>query len=299
MRAKPDTEQRRAGDAARSRLVAATTAAERRLDLAGTSTAVLEAGDGPPIVFLQGEFAEVWVRVFPGLKRTHRVIAADLPGLGASTAPTGRLDADTVLTWLDQLIEKTCAGAPTLVGKGLGGAAATRFAARHSNRLERLVLVDSLGLGRFRPPPGMALTFLAVLLRPTERTLERSFRNYCFVDLDEMRREMGEVYQWVADYAVDRFRTPSVRTSMRHLMKTFGSAIPPEDLTRITVPTTLIWGRHDVGAPLEIAEAASDRYGWPLHIIEDARDDPGLERPDEFLHALATAIAATEGSSAR
>jgi hypothetical protein len=50
------------------------------LQLAGVSTAVLEGGDGPPIVLLQGEFAAVWMRVIPELVTTHRVIAPGLPG---------------------------------------------------------------------------------------------------------------------------------------------------------------------------------------------------------------------------
>ena len=67
-------------------------------------------------------------------------------------------------------------------------------------------------------------------------------------------------------------------------------AIPPADLARIAVPTTLIWGRHDLATPLPIAEAASARYGWPLHVIEDAGDDPPIEQPEAFLNALRVAL---------
>ena len=50
---------------------------ERRLQLAGVSSAVLEGGDGPPVLLLHGpgEFAALWGRVIPDLVRTHRVIA--------------------------------------------------------------------------------------------------------------------------------------------------------------------------------------------------------------------------------
>ena len=37
---------------------------------------------------------------------------------------------------------------------------------------------------------------------------------------------------------------------------------------------------------LRVAETASKRYGWPLHVIEDAGDDPPLEQPAAFLRAL-------------
>jgi pimeloyl-ACP methyl ester carboxylesterase len=286
--------RRTAGEEVRQRLLSGLPVTERRVQLAGVSTAVLEGGDGPPIVLLQGEFAAVWMRVIPELVTTHRVIAPDLPGLGASEMSDGPPDATTALTWLDELIQQTCASPPVLVGKGPAGALAARFAIERSDRIDRLVLVDTYGLDRYRPAPGMALTFIGVLMRPTERGLERGFRHYCFVDLDGMRAEMGERYEWMAAYALDRFRTPSVKAAMRSLMRQLASAIPSEDLHRIAVPTTLIWGRHDLGVRLKVAEAASARYGWPLHVIENSRDDPAIEQPEAFLEALRTAL---DGSS--
>jgi pimeloyl-ACP methyl ester carboxylesterase len=145
---------------------------ERRLQVAGVSTAVLEGGAGPPILLLHGpgEFAGKWMRVIPDLVTTHRVVAPDLPGHGTSELVDGRLDADGLRAWLSGLIERTCPSPPVLVGHVLGGAIGARFAVNHSDRLSRLVLVDSLGLARFRPTPRFALTMLAFLARPTERT---------------------------------------------------------------------------------------------------------------------------------
>ena len=45
------------------------------------------------------------------------------------------------------------------------------------------------------------------------------------------------------------------------------------------VPTTQFRGRHDPQVPLAAAEAATARFGWPLHVVEDAGDAPALERP--------------------
>jgi pimeloyl-ACP methyl ester carboxylesterase len=66
-------------------------------------------------------------------------------------------------------------------------------------------------------------------------------------------------------------------------------AIPDEELARISVPTTLIWGRHDRQTPLAVAQRAGVRYGWPLHVIEDAADDPAFEQPEAVLKALSVA----------
>ena len=137
----------------------------------------------------------------------------------------------------------------------------------------------------------MALTFAGVVLRPTERGLERGFRNYCFADLDGMCDEMGERWEAMAAYALDRFRTPTVRAAMRRLMRPLASAIPPHDLARITVPTTLIWGRHDRGVRPNVATLASERYGWALHVIEGAPRRPG--------HRTSTGLSGSASHGAR
>ena len=135
------------GDDARERLLAGLPVTERRLQLAGVSTAVLEGGDGPPVVCcMPGEFAALWMRVIPDLVTTHRVVAPDLPGHGASEVADGPLDADHVLAWLGELIEQTCPIPPALVGHGPGGALAARFAIAHSDRL-----VGAGAGGRARP----------------------------------------------------------------------------------------------------------------------------------------------------
>ena len=95
---------------ARERLLDGLPATDRRLELAGVATAVLEGGDGAPVVLLHGPGANAghWMRVIPGLVATHRVIAPDLPGQGASEPADGAL----VLAWLEELIERTCPTPP-------------------------------------------------------------------------------------------------------------------------------------------------------------------------------------------
>ena len=109
---------------------------------------------------------------------------------------------------------------------------------------------------------------------------------------------MGERWEAFEAYTLDRARAPSGKAAHRVLMRELAvPAIPPAELARIAVPTTLIWGRHDPVMRLRVAEAASARYGWPLHVIEHAGDDPRIEQPEAFLRALRAAVADTEGGS--
>ena len=277
----------------RQRVLAGAPLTERRLELAGVSTAVLEGGDGPPVVLLhgQGGWAGMWLPVAADLMRRHRVVAPDLPGLGASTVPDGPPDAARVLAWLAALVERTCPAPPAMVGASLGASIAARFAIDHPDRLSRLVLVDAGSLARFRPAPGVVLALVRFLARPSERT-QRGFLRQVAVDPARVQAMMGE--RWAASqaYTLDRARTPSVRAANRRMLRELGTkVIPPEELARIAVPTALIWGRHDRVMRLRIAEEASARYGWPLHVIEDAGHFVA-EQPEAFRRALRAALAA-------
>jgi pimeloyl-ACP methyl ester carboxylesterase len=286
-----DGSHRVIGDDARRRLLAGAPVTERRLDLAGVSTAVLEGGDGPPVVLLhgQGGWSGMWLPAVTELVRTHRVVAPDLPGLGASEVPGGPPDAARVLAWLDGLIQRTCPAPPALVGASLGGSIAARFAIAHPDRLSRLVLMSSGSLGRFRPAPGVVLAMIRFIARPSERT-HAGFLRQVAVDPARVRALMGDRWETSQAYNLDRARTPSVRAANRRMLRELGTKpIPPQELARITVPTSLIWGRHDRVMRLRIAEAASARYGWPLHVIDDAGHF-ALEQPEASRAALQIAL---------
>jgi pimeloyl-ACP methyl ester carboxylesterase len=281
-----------AGEAARERLLAGLPVTERRLQLAGISTAVLEGGAGPPIVLLHGPgaYAAAWLRVIPDLVTTHRVVAPDLPGQGASAAAADALDVDRVVAWLGVLVERTCTSPPVLVGHLLGGAIAARFAADHGERLSRLVLVDTFGLVPFDPSPEFGSALMSFLAQPTADTHDGLWQR-CSFDLDRLRRDLGPHWDTIETYNVDLATTPAVAEAGGKLMHLFAMpAIPPDVLGGIAVPTALIWGQHDLATPLGAGEAASARYGWPLHVIADAADDPTIDQPEAFLQALRTAL---------
>lgn len=294
-----DPEER--GEEPRARLLAGLPVVERSMRLAGIPTSVLEGGDGPPMVLLHGpESAINWRWVIPSLAGTHRVLAPDLPAHGRSEGGGERLDADRVLGWLDELVERTCPGPPVLVGHVLGAAIAARYAIGHGERLRHLVLVDSLGLARFRPSLRFLLAMIGFQLRPTEGTYRR-FMRQCAFDLDALRERMGQRWGPFVAHHLDLARAPKAKAAGRLFRKLGLPRIPPDDLARISVPTSLIWGRHDRALSLGIAEAASERYGWPLHVIEDAATDPHQDRPKAFLDALRAAVAGdnTVGRQAR
>jgi len=268
------------------RMLAGLPVTERRLDLAGTATAVVEAGDGPPLVLLHGGIecgGPIWAPVVAALAEHHHVVVPDLPGLGESE-PVERLDPATFAAWFGALLRMTCDRPPVLVAHSLGGSLAARFATEHGELLERLVVYGAPGVGRYRMPLALRVAAIRFALRPSERNAER-FDRLAFFDFDRARREDPA---WFAAFGADtmaRARVPHVKRTMRRLIALGTKAVP--DLERVPVPATLLWGRHDRFVPLALAEAASTRLGWPLRVVEAAGHVPHVEQPDHFMEALA------------
>ncbi len=264
----------------------------RCIEVAGFPTAVLGAGTGRPLVLLheQGEGASRWHRMVPALADDHSLIAPDLPGHGGTDLPDGDLDAARVVAWLAELIDRTCSVPPVVVGHMLGGSIALRFALDHPDKVDRLILIDTFGLRGFRPAPRLALALMRYIHKPTEASFERLY-DHCAVDAAGLRASMGDEWPAFRTEVLSTARSANLKRALPAMMRAFAlRRIPPQTLAGIATPVSLIWGRHDPATPLRIAERASQRYGWPLQVIDDAADDPVLERPDATAAAIRVLI---------
>ena len=272
---------------ARDRLLGDLPVDERRVDVGGIATSTFEGGQGPPVLLLHGGTqagALLWWRVLPELCRRYRVLAPDLPGLGASE-PMDSVDAEAFARWLRRLIDSACDEPPTVIAHSMPAALTARFAARSDGLLRRLVLVDATGLGPFRPSPAFLWAALRLTVRPSRHSLER-FNRWPYLDPDSTRMQDAERHRSIDDYLIARASIPHVKRTMQQLIKAGTRRIPEAVLGRIDVPTALVWGSHDRMVPLGHARTASARLGWPLTIIDGAGHLPHIEQPAAFVDAL-------------
>ena len=118
----------------------------------GIETNYLEAGAGEPLVLVHGSGPGVsayanWRLTLPALAEGVRVLAPDLVGFGFTERPPGvRHDLGT---WTDQLrgfLDAVGVERASIVGNSFGGAIALSLAARHPDRVDRLVLMGSVGV---------------------------------------------------------------------------------------------------------------------------------------------------------
>lgn len=180
-------------------MLAGVPAAERRVELARASTALLEAGDGPPLVLLHGGIecgGAYWAPVIGRLAESHRLVVPDLPGLGESE-PLADLP-DGFADWLRALLDATCDERPMVIAHSLVGALTARYATRDTGAIRELVIYAAPGIGPYRIPLRLMVLAARFDLRPTEKNAER-FDRFAFFDFDGARRRDGE---WLAAWSL-------------------------------------------------------------------------------------------------
>ena len=281
------------GRTLREQLLAGTPVTERRRDLGGVSTAILEAGDGPPLVLLhgQGGWAGIWLSVLPALAASHHVVVPDLPGLGSSAVADGDITSRRVLRWLGELIERTCSQRPALVGLSLGGSIAARFAADAPNEIASVTLLGAGGIaGRVRPRPRVLAALVRQNARPSAANTTRLLRRLTF-DLDAVQQHMGPRWPLLVQYLTHLARTPTIHRANRRLLRELGlPAIPTDTLARIKHPVQLVWGATDPVVPVRAAQNTSRRYRWQLRVVDNAGHLSVLDQPTAVADAILSSI---------
>jgi pimeloyl-ACP methyl ester carboxylesterase len=122
----------------------------RAITLDGDRVVYRTAGEGPVLLLVHGMAGSsvTWKHVMPALSQRFTVVAPDLLGHGQSDKPRAAYSlgahTDTLRDVMDFLGHRRA----TVVGQSLGGGIAMQFAYQFPERCERLVLVNSGGLGR-------------------------------------------------------------------------------------------------------------------------------------------------------
>jgi haloalkane dehalogenase len=126
----------------------------------------LDEGAGEPVLCLHGEptWSFLYRRMIPPLARVARVVAPDYFGFGRSDKPTelGWYTYDRHYGSILRLVEELDLWRLTIVVQDWGGPIGLRLAVEHSDRVERLVILNT-GVGGGRPPNDVWLRFRELL----------------------------------------------------------------------------------------------------------------------------------------
>ena len=130
------------------------------VNAAGVVTNYHAAGVGPPVLLIHGSGPGVsawanWRGVFPDLAAGRHVVAPDIVGFGYTQRPGGfDFTPDRWMAHLVGFLDALALKRVSVVGNSFGGALALRLASRHPERVDRLVLMGSVGTS-FPITPGL------------------------------------------------------------------------------------------------------------------------------------------------
>jgi pimeloyl-ACP methyl ester carboxylesterase len=274
------------------------------IELHGQPVRYLRAGEGPLLVLIHGitSSSRAWERVLPLLVERHTVIAPDLLGHGRSAKPRGDYSLGAYASGLRDLLVALGEPPATVVGHSLGGGIAMQLAYQFPERVERLALVGSGGLGaevnlmlRAATLPGSEVV-LPLLLRRELRGAASAVAG-AFGRLGwKPGPDLAGIAEGLASLTDDDARRAFVHTA-RSILDLSGQRVSAHDRLYLAegLPTLILWGARDPMIPVAHArEAHAAMPGSRLEIFDDAGHFPFNDDPVRFARVLSAFVAETE-----
>jgi pimeloyl-ACP methyl ester carboxylesterase len=270
-------------------------------------TSYLEAGDpkARPVVVLHG-LGATNASMLPtmwDLARDYRVIAPDLPGHGASSAPPGRYDARFFGEWMTRLLDELEIDDVVLIGNSLGGRISLEIALDHPARVQALILlapaVAFRRLRQFVPVVRLIRPELAVLPLPmTQAIAERGLRAmFAHPDRLSPQAYTAAAGEFVRVYR-DRSHRVAFYASLRqvYLDDAFGTEGFWPRLPDLKPPALFVWGSRDRLVPAAFARHVTEALPAAETIVfDDCGHVPQFELPHATNQAIRTFLTTGSG----
>ena len=268
--------------------------------LSGHEFWYLDSGDGPAVMFIHGLTSSHrnWVHLIQKLDTDHRVVAPDLFGHGASDKLMGDYSLGAHAATLRDLLDRLDIDQVTLVGHSFGGGIAMQFCYLFPERVERLVLVASGGLGRSVSPllraatlPGAGVLLPLIASGWVRGRAEAAGR---ILSSTGWRASSDTTEIWRG------FTSLADADSRRAFLATTRSVIDPGGQTvsahdhlplSIEIPTLVVWGTRDRMIPAWHATTAHQVIADSRVVLfEGAGHFPHLDQPERFAQLLSDFI---------
>jgi pimeloyl-ACP methyl ester carboxylesterase len=253
--------------------------------------------DRPVLVLVHGiaSRAAQWEQVMAVLGETVHVIAPDLLGHGGSAKPRGDYSLGAHACGIRDLLSALGQDRVSLVGHSLGGGIAMQFAYQFPERVERLALVCSGGLGsevsvflRAATLPGSELVLPLLAGSWVRRAGARGSALLCRLRLT-LPRGLEECLTGFGSLGDPGTRSAFVHTA-RSVLDPAGQRVDARDRLYLAadLPLLVVWGRRDAIIPVAHGQALADSVpGTRLEVFEQSGHFPHLTEPGRLARLLA------------
>ncbi|MDA0169521.1 alpha/beta fold hydrolase [Solirubrobacter taibaiensis] len=279
----------------------------RSIELHGQSVSYHQRGSGPTLVLVHGitSSAMTWERVIAELAEHYTVIAPDLLGHGTSAKPRGDYSLGAYASGIRDLLVALGHERATLLGHSLGGGIALQFAYQFPERLERLVLVSSGGLGRevhfmlrAATLPGADYVLPVLSSPPLRGGVTATVKALATVGIRPSADGVGIGQGFASLGAVDARR--AFLHTARSIIEPSGQRVSATDRLYLAawLPTLIVWGARDRMIPVAHAYAAAKAMpASRLEVFPSAGHFPFNDEPEQFADVVHDFIATTEAPS--
>lgn len=288
----------------------------------------LTSGAGEPVLLLHGlaDNAEAWARIIPALASRYRVYAPDLLGCGGSDKPAIDYSLWAQATYLRHFMDAVGIDQALVVGHSLGGGLALHIYMQYPERVARLALIASGGMGRDLPLSLRLCTLagaspvMGALLNsrhqrhPVARVGHTVLGRLWPATAAADRAKHAALTMIHAEDALanaeeagilDRLRDPAARAAFLSTLRSVGnfrgqrgSAL--DALSRIDAPVLLIHGERDETIPVTHGRNAISRLArGELVVIPSCGHCPHREFPERVTSLLLRFFAAADWPTSR
>jgi pimeloyl-ACP methyl ester carboxylesterase len=274
--------------------------------LHGHRVSYREAGSGPLIVLIHGitGSSDTWLDAIEELSEYHTVVAPDMLGHGESAKPRGDYSLGAYASGIRDLLAALGHDRCTVVGHSLGGGVAMQMAYQFPERVERLVLVSSGGLGR-----EVNLLLRAAVLPGSELVLPLLTAQGVVNVTNAVAGALGNVglragadleEMWTGFCSLGdvEARAAFIQT-LRGIIDPGGQRVSATDRLYLAaeMPSLIVWGERDPVIPFRHGLRASESMpGSRLVSFPDAGHFPHRDNPRRFARALLDFMEETDPS---
>jgi pimeloyl-ACP methyl ester carboxylesterase len=259
--------------------------------------------DRTPILLVHGigSSADTWGDIPARLAAAGpRVIAVDLPGHGESSKEPGDYSLGSIASTLRDLLDHLGLDQVHLVGHSLGGGVSMQFRYQFPDRVDRMVLESSGGLGeetfsglRAASLPGADL---AIRWAINDRTLNAAAwlgtqLGRVGITPHALSPRALETVSWLGD----EDRRAAFLATLRSVVGVHGQRVSALDKLHLMEGTRvlIIWGDQDPMIPVKHGEQAHELLpGSTFIVFPGANHEPHLFDPERFAAAVLAHLSA-------